>query len=78
MKDFLREASRPSPVVKSLRARTDLYLDCHLMVSNPGDLLDAFADAGADGSRTRTPIAASPPLADGAASTLRALRRPAR
>ena len=26
------------PVVKSLRARTDLYLDCHLMVSNPGDL----------------------------------------
>jgi ribulose-phosphate 3-epimerase len=37
------------PVVKSLRARTDLYLDCHLMVSNPGDLIDAFADAGADG-----------------------------
>jgi ribulose-phosphate 3-epimerase len=37
------------PVVKSLRAHTDLYLDCHLMVSNPGDLIDAFADAGADG-----------------------------
>ena len=37
------------PVVKSLRARTDLYLDCHLMVSNPGDLIDSFADAGADG-----------------------------
>jgi ribulose-phosphate 3-epimerase len=37
------------PVVKSLRARTDLYLDCHLMVTNPGDLLDAFADAGANG-----------------------------
>jgi ribulose-phosphate 3-epimerase len=37
------------PVVKSLRARTDLYLDCHLMVSNPDDLLDAFAAAGADG-----------------------------
>jgi ribulose-phosphate 3-epimerase len=37
------------PVVKSLRAATSLYLDCHLMISNPGDLLDAFAAAGADG-----------------------------
>ena len=37
------------PVVKSLRAATDIYLDCHLMIANPGDLLDAFADAGADG-----------------------------
>src|SRR5918995_4615356 len=37
------------PVVKSLRKRTDLFLDCHLMVTNPGDLLADFADAGADG-----------------------------
>lgn len=37
------------PVVKSLRKRTDLYLDCHLMVTNPGDLLADFAAAGADG-----------------------------
>jgi ribulose-phosphate 3-epimerase len=37
------------PVVKSLRKRTDLYLDCHLMVDNPGELLEDFADAGADG-----------------------------
>jgi ribulose-phosphate 3-epimerase len=36
------------PVVKSLRARTDLFLDCHLMIDNPGVLLDDFADAGAD------------------------------
>ena len=36
------------PVVKSLRKRTDLFLDCHLMVDNPGVLLDEFADAGAD------------------------------
>jgi ribulose-phosphate 3-epimerase len=36
------------PVVKSLRKRTDLYLDCHLMVANPDDLLEDFADAGAD------------------------------
>jgi len=37
------------PVVQALRRRTDLYLDCHLMVDNPGVLLDDFAKAGADG-----------------------------
>jgi ribulose-phosphate 3-epimerase len=37
------------PVVKSLRPHTDLFLDCHLMVDNPGVLLGGFADAGADG-----------------------------
>ncbi len=37
------------PVVKSLRKRTDLHLDCHLMVDNPGELIEDFAAAGADG-----------------------------
>lgn len=37
------------PVVASLRRSTDLYLDCHLMMSDPGLLIPAFADAGADG-----------------------------
>ncbi len=36
------------PVVASLRRHTDLFLDCHLMIDNPGDLLADFADAGAD------------------------------
>jgi ribulose-phosphate 3-epimerase len=36
------------PVVESLRKHTDLFLDCHLMVDNPGVLLADFADAGAD------------------------------
>jgi ribulose-phosphate 3-epimerase len=36
------------PVVESLRRHTDLFLDCHLMVDNPGVLLADFADAGAD------------------------------
>ena len=36
------------PVVASLRPQTDLFLDCHLMVDNPGVLLDDFAQAGAD------------------------------
>jgi ribulose-phosphate 3-epimerase len=36
------------PVVKALRAVTQLPLDTHLMVEQPERLLDAFADAGAD------------------------------
>ena len=36
------------PVVAALRARTKLFLDCHLMVDNPGVLLADFAEAGAD------------------------------
>jgi len=37
------------PVVKSLRRHTDLYLDCHLMITNPGKYLEAFRKAGANG-----------------------------
>jgi ribulose-phosphate 3-epimerase len=36
------------PVVAAIRRHTDLYLDCHLMMSNPGNYLEAFRDAGAD------------------------------
>jgi ribulose-phosphate 3-epimerase len=38
-----------APVVKSLRARTRAFLDCHLMVTHPERWVDAFAQAGADG-----------------------------
>lgn len=34
-------------VVKSLRASTDMYLDCHLMVSDPAAWLEPFSKAGA-------------------------------
>jgi ribulose-phosphate 3-epimerase len=37
------------PVVKSIRRHTDLPLDCHLMMTDPGDYLEAFRKAGADG-----------------------------
>ena len=37
------------PVVESLRAHSGLFFDCHLMMTNPGDYLEAFRDAGADG-----------------------------
>ncbi|MHB1931079.1 MAG: ribulose-phosphate 3-epimerase [Acidimicrobiales bacterium] len=36
------------PVVRAIRKHTDLYLDCHLMMTNPGEHLEAFRDAGAD------------------------------
>jgi ribulose-phosphate 3-epimerase len=35
------------PVVQAIRRHTDLFLDCHLMMTNPGDYLEAFKDAGA-------------------------------
>ncbi len=36
------------PVVKSLRAKSDLVFDVHLMITNPLDFVKPFADAGAD------------------------------
>jgi ribulose-phosphate 3-epimerase len=36
------------PVVAAIRRHTDAYLDCHLMMTNPGDYLEAFARAGAN------------------------------
>jgi ribulose-phosphate 3-epimerase len=35
------------PVVKSIHRHTALPLDCHLMMTNPGQYLEAFRDAGA-------------------------------
>ena len=50
------------PVVKSLRKRTDLFLDCHLMVDNPGELLADFAAAGADGCTVHVELGDPRPL----------------
>ena len=36
------------PVVAAIRRHTDDYLDCHLMMTNPGDYVQAFAEAGAN------------------------------
>jgi ribulose-phosphate 3-epimerase len=37
------------PVVQSLRRHSGLFFDCHLMITNPGDFLEPFRHAGADG-----------------------------
>jgi len=52
------------PVVRSLRARTKLFLDCHLMVANPGVLLADFAKAGADRCIVHIEVGDPQPLFD--------------
>jgi ribulose-phosphate 3-epimerase len=44
------------PVVESLRQHTGLFFDCHLMMTNPGDYLAAFREAGADGCTVHVEI----------------------
>jgi ribulose-phosphate 3-epimerase len=50
------------PVVKSIRRHTDLPLDCHLMMTNPGEYLEAFRDAGADRCSVHVEIGATAEL----------------
>ena len=45
---FVPNITLGPPVVKSLRRATSLPLDCHLMITNPNDYVEAFAEAGAD------------------------------
>jgi ribulose-phosphate 3-epimerase len=46
---FVPNVTIGPPVVASLRRHTPLFFDCHLMMTEPGRYLGAFADAGADG-----------------------------
>ena len=43
---FVPNLTLGAPIVRSLSAATPLPLDCHLMVTDPDSLLDAFAAAG--------------------------------
>jgi len=36
------------PVVQAIRAKTDMFLDVHLMIDKPVRYIEAFAEAGAD------------------------------
>jgi ribulose-phosphate 3-epimerase len=45
---FVPNLSIGPPVVASLRTHTDLFLDCHLMVTDPGMWLEQLAEGGAD------------------------------
>ena len=45
---FVPNLSVGLPVLESVRAATDAFLDVHLMIENPDEFLVPFADAGAD------------------------------
>jgi ribulose-phosphate 3-epimerase len=43
---FVPNISFGLPVIKSIRSSTDLFFDCHVMTTNPGDYLSELAEAG--------------------------------
>lgn len=45
---FVPNISIGVPVVKSIRKKTKMFLDTHLMIENPEKYIEAFANAGAD------------------------------
>ncbi len=53
---FVPNVTIGPPVVASLRRHTPLFFDCHLMMTEPGRYLDAFASAGADGCTVHVEI----------------------
>ena len=45
---FVPNLTLGPPVVKSLRKATNLPLDCHMMIENPDEFVQPFAEAGAN------------------------------
>ncbi len=45
---FVPNISIGPPVVKAIRKATDMFLDCHLMISEPLRYIDSFVSSGAD------------------------------
>ena len=52
------------PVVASLRQHSGMYFDCHLMMTDPGDYLEAFRKAGADACTVHVEIGRTDELLD--------------
>lgn len=57
---FVPNISLGIPVVASIRRHTSLWLDCHLMISQPERYLEAFAAAGADGCSVHIEVGSTP------------------
>jgi ribulose-phosphate 3-epimerase len=53
---FVPNVSIGPPVVASLRRYSNRFFDCHLMMTDPGRYLEAFAKAGADGCTVHVEI----------------------
>jgi len=66
---FVPNISIGPPVIASLRAVTGLYLDCHLMITDPLRYLGAIKESGADGATAHIEAVPNPvPLIDEAES----------
>jgi ribulose-phosphate 3-epimerase len=63
---FVPNVSIGPPVVASLRKYSDRFFDCHLMMSEPGRYLEAFAKAGADGCTVHVEVGGTAALIDDA------------
>ena len=59
---FVPNISIGPPVVASLRRHTDMFLDCHLMISDPAEYLPAFKKAGADGCSVHVEVGSTAEL----------------
>ncbi len=56
------------PVVEAIRRCSTRYFDCHLMLTDPGDYLEAFARAGADACTVHVEVGETWALIDKARS----------
>lgn len=45
---FVPNISFGAPILKSLKGKTNLFMDVHLMIENPDQYIPGFVDAGAD------------------------------
>ena len=69
---FVPNVTIGPPVVASLRRYSTRFFDCHLMMSEPGRYLEAFANAGADGCTVHVEVGSTAALiADARALGLR-------
>jgi ribulose-phosphate 3-epimerase len=59
---FVPNVTIGPPVVASIRQHTNLWIDCHLMMTNPGDYLEPFCRAGADGVTVHVEVGGTPEL----------------
>lgn len=59
---FVPNVSIGPPVVASLRPYSQRFFDCHLMMTDPGRYLPAFAKAGADGCSVHVEVGDTPAL----------------
>jgi ribulose-phosphate 3-epimerase len=65
---FVPNVSIGPPVVASLRKYSSRFFDCHLMMSEPGRYLEAFAKAGADGCTVHVEVGGTASLISDARS----------